>query len=186
MRTLFSFVAFGLSVGIFFMYTQPTYDGFQSVQATIAQYDQALSRATELQKLRETLFSRYNSFNKSDVDRLHKLLPDHVDNVRLVLDFDSMATRHQMAIQNVAINSKSADSDKAPTIGGAPSTQKYESINLRFSTDGTYSDFVSFLDELERSLRIVDVVALNIAQGQVLVGEPTYHYDVTIRTYWLR
>ena len=186
-RTVIALIGFGLSIGVFVVYTRPTYDGLQGIQNTIAQYDMALSRATELQKLKKNLFERYDTFNPADVERLHKLLPDHVDNVRLVLDFDSMATRHRMPVQNVVVNS-TAEKDKTPTIGGTTSALKYDSITLRFSTDGTYADFISFLSELESSLRIVDVITLSVTPGPLVTGspEPLYHYDVTVRTYWLR
>lgn len=186
-RSIIAFIAFMISGGLFVGYTRPTYDSLQGVQSTIAQYDMALSRAAELQKKKKELFDIRDRFNPDDVARLYKMLPDHVDNVRLVLDIDSMATRHQMSIQNVVVNS-SLEKEKTPTIGGgASSALKFDSITLRFSTDGTYADFSTFLTEMETSLRIVDVIALSVTQGPLQTGpEPLYHYDVTIRTYWLR
>lgn len=187
-----SLSAIGLVIAgiVFFAYTQPTYDSVRDLQSQIAQYDQALQKASELQQLKQSLLSRYNAFNPADLDRLQKLLPDHVDNVRLVLDLDNLAGRHAMSLQNVVISNPATESDKITSALGAigAGSQKYDSLTLRFSTGGTYQNFSEFLQDLEASLRIVDLVGLKIdreSEGPPH-GEPTYRYDITIRTYWLK
>ena len=111
MRTILSLAGLGLAAGIFIFYTQPTYLDVQGLRTQIDQYNEALDKAAQLQSLKQSLLSRYNAFNPDDIDRLHKLLPDHVDNVRLVLDLDNLAGRYAMALQNVVIsNPEEADS----------------------------------------------------------------------------
>lgn len=192
-RLIFSGAAFAVAIGIFFMYTQPTYDATRSVQAEVEQYNQALNKAAELQQVKQALLTRYNSFNPEDLSRLQKLLPDHVDNVRLVLDLDSLAARHGMALQSVVISSPKGDSTEG-TASGAIGTgrQKYDSLTLRFSTRASYPAFVKFLEDIESSLRIVDLVSLNLSPettssaSDTPTGEPMYRYDITLRTYWLK
>lgn len=192
-RTLFSLVFLAAAGGLFFFYTKPAYDGVRTAQAEILQYDQALSKAAELQRLKQQLLSKYNAFNPTDVDRLHKLLPDHVDNVRLVLDLDTLAGQHGFALQNVVINAPgtgtagaNAATQPQPSIG--PSRQTYDSLTLKFATSGTYPNFVEFMNALEGSLRIVDVVNLTLDADAAspLEGEPIYRFDITLRTYWLK
>lgn len=187
-KSIISLVCLVGAVALFFMYTKPTYDSLQIIQAQITQYNLALDKAAELQKLKQSLLSRYNSFNPADIDRLHKLLPDHVDNVRLVLDLDTLASTHGLALQNVVISAPSdaaANAQQAVTIG--PATDAFDSLTLRFATTGAYGKFVEFLTDLEKSLRIVNVVELKITPA---VGgdekEPVYRYDILLRTYWLK
>ena len=87
-KNLLSIAGLAVAGGIFFLYTQPAYDNVQVLKGRIAQYDQALDKAAELQQLKQSLLSRFNAFRPEDLDRLQKLLPDHVDNVRLILDLD--------------------------------------------------------------------------------------------------
>jgi Tfp pilus assembly protein PilO len=190
-RTLFSLIFVGAAGAIFFLYTKPAYDGVRDAQELIVQYDQALNKAAELQRLKQTLLSRYNSFNPTDVDRLHKLLPDHVDNVRLVLDLDTLASQYGFALQNVVIDAPgtaaSAGTDQVLAIG--PDRQTYDSLTLRFATSGTYPKFVEFIKALEGTLRIVDVVALTMNADSTIAGsasDPNYRFDITLRTYWLK
>ena len=188
-KTLFSLGGIALAAGIFFLFAQPRYEGIRQVQAEISEYNQALERAAELQQLKQSLLSRYNAFNPSDIERLKKLLPDHVDNVRLVLDLDNLAAKHGLGLQNVVISTPQSGDDSQSAITAAiESTQKYDLLTLQFATEGTYSNFTAFLRDLETSLRIVDLVSLSLAQGSESPpgGEPSYRYDITFRTYWLK
>ena len=189
MRTLFSLICLGGAVALFILYTKPTYDGLKTVQTSIGQYDLALDKANELQRRKQELLSRYNTFSPTDLDRLHKLLPNHVDNVRLILDVDSLATKHGLALQSVVIASQAASSDASQKAVIGPSQKQYDSLTLSFSTAATYPQFVTLLTDIERSLRIVDVVKLTMAVAPVGEGstsEPMYRFDITVRTYWLK
>lgn len=188
MRTLISLISLVAAGGIFFMYTQPTYDSVQAANAKIAQYDEALSKASELQQLKQTLLTRYNTFDPAQIDRLQKLLPDHVDNVRLILDIDSLAGKHGMALQNVVVSSAGSSNAQGSTGAIGASKQPYDSLTIKFTTQGTYETFGQFLSDLESSLRIVDLVSLSLARSSA-TGQgtgPLYTYDITLRTYWLK
>jgi Tfp pilus assembly protein PilO len=193
-------VALLLIVGagaIFFLYTQPTFDSLQTARAQSDEYDQALAKAAELQQLKQTLLSRYNAFNPADLSRLQTMLPDSVDNIRLILNLDNMAEADGMALQNVVVNAPVTTPQGA--IGAvSQGGSKYDSLTLSFSTHGTYMQFKQFLNDLQRSLRIVDLVSLDIqpdatAASPTSAGsqpekptDPSFGYDITVRTYWLR
>lgn len=194
-KLLTALIALVIAAAIFIVYTRPAYTTAKAIQAEVSQYDAALDKSRELQELKRSLLARYNTFGTDQLARLSKLLPDHIDNVRLTLDLDSMAARHGMAIQNVTLNTpaKKTDDKKAPTILGTLGTKQreYDSLTLQFVTAGTYSDFVSFMNDLESSLRIVDIVALTIEPSgtgnqSTVSEEPFYRYSVSIRTYWLK
>ncbi|MBI5456828.1 type 4a pilus biogenesis protein PilO [Candidatus Kaiserbacteria bacterium] len=193
-RTIIAILGLTIAIAVFFLYTKPTYDDAKAFQTTISEYNGALEKASELQRLKQALLSRYNAFNPSDIDRLHKLLPDHVDNVRLVLDLDNIAQRYGLALQNVVVGAPSQTT--AAPAGAIGSTDAFDSLTFKFSTEGTYANFVRFMEDLERSLRIVDLVTLTMSntgsgqnEQQNAKGppvEPTYRFDVTVKTYWLK
>jgi len=188
MRYIFALIALFIAGAIFFWYTKPTYDSVQAIKDESSQYDAALAKATELQQLKAQLLQRYNSFSPTDLDRVQKLLPDHVDNVALILDLDNLAARYQMPIENVDVSTPAstvAGDNGTATIGA--SGQKYDSVTIRFSTRGTYTDFMSFMKDLEQALRVVDLVQLSLKPNLTgPAGQGQYGYDVTLRTYWLK
>jgi len=185
-RSIIALAGVGGAIALFFFYTKPAYDTVQTLQGENESYDLALQKAAELQRLKASLLSRYNSFNPQDIERLHKLLPDHIDNVRLVLDLDNLAAKHGIALQNVVVSrAAGGETAKGSTVIG-PSSEQYDSVTLGFGTVATYDAFQTFLLDLETSLRIVDVLDLSIANDAASLGsEPTYRYEISLRTYWL-
>ena len=189
MRNFFSIIFFAGAVAIFFLYTSPAYDAMQSLSAQNAQYNAALDKATQLQQIKQTLLSRYNSFDPNAITRLSTMLPDQVDNIRLILDLDNLAGKYGMSLQNVNISSPDTQSGSVVS-SIASASQPYDSLTIQFSTRGTYEQFTQFLTALESSLRLVDLSSLSIGSaGTSLSGkavEPLYAYTITVQTYWLR
>lgn len=178
---------------VFFLYTQGAYDSMKGTQAKIAEYNTALDKAAELQKLKQNLLERFNAFDPQALDRLKKLLPDHVDNIALILDLDSIAGRYGLALQNVDVSSSAPQTKSRQVAVGAIGTanQGYDSLTFSFSTQGTYSNFLQFMTALESSLRVVDLSSLAIGRASSVPGtgaskEPLYSYNLTLRTYWLK
>jgi Tfp pilus assembly protein PilO len=175
--------------GIFFFYTEPAYSGVQSVAAQGAQYDQALAKATQLQTLKQSLLARYNSFDPNALNRLSTMLPDQVDNIRLILDLDNLAGRYGMALQNVNISTPGSTQSDNVVGSIAGGTQPYDALTIQFTTDGTYEQFSQFLTALQSSLRLVDLLNLTISGAGAVSGsnqsDPNFTYTMTVQTYWL-
>lgn len=192
MRLIFAILGLCIAGGIFLFFTKPTYDSMQSDQTQVTQYNAALDKAAELQQLKQTLLSRYNAFAPNDLDRLQKMLPDHVDNIALILDLDNLASHYNLALENVQVSAPSTQGTGdvgKPTSTISAASSKYGSLTLRFSTIGTYDDFVQFLTSLQSSLRVVDLVSLTLSPTSVAGAAPSaplYSYDITLRTYWLQ
>ncbi|MDO8481809.1 MAG: hypothetical protein Q7S75_01860 [bacterium] len=194
-RTIISILGFLVAGLVFFGYTKPAYDNVHALQAQIDQYNQALDKSAELKKRKDTLMSNFNSFDPNAKLRLQKMVPDHVDNIRLIMDMDNLAGRFGMVLQNVAISGPTSEGTDQTVIGAiSTSKQKYDSLTLKFSLNSTYANFVKFMEELESSLRIVEMVSLSVSpEGGAGSGAqsenssiPIYNYGITIRTFWLR
>jgi len=193
-KSILSIIFIGASIMLFVLYVRPTYDLVQNNKAQVARFDEALAKTREIQELKSNLLSRYNLFAGQNLDRLQKMLPDHVDNVRLVLDMDGIASRYGIRIQNVAVQESSRDRDDASSTilnGGAIQDQPYQSLTLEFEVVSTYDEFVLLIRDLESSLRIVDLVTLSVRPrtnervSTTLSNEPIYTFGVSLRTYWL-
>ena len=168
-----------ISGGLFWGYIDPTYADVRTLRAEEGAYNEALNRSRELLNVRDQLVSRLNAFPQLSLERLEKLIPDHVDNVRLILDLDATAVKYGMRVRNVTIVS-----DPTRVERGALGTgdQPFESVILSFTVSGTYDTFRQFLSDLERSLRLTDVVGLSFTTNEVGI----YNYTVSIKTYWLK
>jgi hypothetical protein len=169
------------SIGIFFGYVDPHYKGIVEDKKIESQYDEALNRSRELQDIRQTLLDEYNEFDPEAIARLEKLLPDNIDNVRLIMEIDGVAKAHSLSVKNLSV---SADAETASddTVQIGPDGKEYSSMNLEFSIAASYSSFLNFMNDLEQSLRLVDVTAIDFKTADADFDE----YRVTIKTYWLK
>ena len=156
-------------------------NGFYSV--ALEQLGESLDRLSGLG--REELENRYNAFSDGDLDILSKMLPSYVDNVRLAtIDINDLATQYGLILKDVntvepEIVTKNTEDANNP-IG---------KMNIEFTLTGSYDNFVSFLNHLERSARIIDVQSVSFDVNQYELKKTSvdrYDYKVIISTYWLR
>jgi len=199
-KIIISFILIGAAIATIFTYVKPTFDEAEKIKITVAQYDKAISKAKDIQDTKRNLLKQYNLFSVANRAKLKKLLPDHVDNVRLVLDIDGIASARGIQISSIKIEKdadKSTDVQTKDSIGFNTAMQSqfaYQSLILKFSAVATYADFKLFLHNLEHSLRIVDLVDLSISQASRSDNKSStkdaapelYKFDIGIRTYWLK
>ncbi len=166
------------ALAIFFFFIMPQYNALTDKRAQIALLNEALNNSRQVQAVRDTLLTRYNGISNEDIERLKKILPDHVDNVRLIIEIDRLAARNNMILRNVTTR------DGAREVSGSfgPDSGTYGKIRVGFSLIGNYKSLVNFLKEIEQSLRVVDVGVLSFTRGQ---GD-LYEYALELDTYWLK
>lgn len=182
MKALFPVLFVVIAGGIFFGFINPTYTEVKVLQAEEAVYDNALTKSRELQSVRDQLLARYNTFSTTDLDRLEKLIPDNIDNVRLILDLDSIASGYGMHARNVSLNANASQASRVAGGQVGPGDARYDYMTLSFSVNGTYDTFLAFLADLESSLRLVDIDSISFSSTPTGV----YEYSVGIKTYWLK
>lgn len=183
MRLIIPIVLVAAAIGLFVLYTNPTYQASKDLQTQAASYDDALNKSQELRTIRDQLLSKRNTFSVDDVQKLTEVLPDNVDNIRLIIDVNNIAARHSLSLSGVQLGSVS-NSRAAPSAGSAgASGDAVGSVDVGFSVTASYNDMQAFLQDLEHSLRIIDVEKLNFSVSGT--GDSN-SYSFTIRTYWLQ
>lgn len=170
------------SIGLFIVYIDPTYKDAQDINAVKQQYDDALAKSKELRTVRDALLQKYNSFSDVSLARIKKMVPDNVDNVRLIMDVDSIASKYGSTIRDVKV-SVSDDSQTSGRVNIAEN-KEYDSVNLDFSINTTYDNFYNFITDLKDSLRLVDVTGLSFDYSRQNPG--FYKFSFSIRTYRLK
>jgi Tfp pilus assembly protein PilO len=191
-RYILPIILIGVAIVGFLGFTSPFYQTVVAQREQIASYNDALNNAQALEAARDELTQKYNSFDLNNLARLQKLLPDNVDNIRLILEIGKIAAPYGMVLKNVQYDSL----NNTTTASTAPvttdlSNKSYGVWNLSFSTQGSYSNFINFIKDLENNLRIVDISSIafssNSNSGTVSgVSSDSYKYDFKIKTYWLK
>jgi Tfp pilus assembly protein PilO len=182
MRLLLPIILTIAAIGLFVAWTNPTYQGLKATQTKVAAYDDALDKSQELKGLRDKLQSARNAFSPEDEQKLVRLIPDNVDNIRLIIDINNIAARRGLSLSSVVLGEVSNASTEQNALSIGPSGDPLGSVSLGFSVVASYEDFLVFLQDIEHSLRILDVEKLSFASA----GAGKYTFSLTIRTYWLR
>lgn len=170
-----------ISIGLLFFFVNPAYSRIDVVRQSSSAYSSALSKSRELQELRDSLLAEYNTFSASNIERLKKMLPDHVDNVRLIIEIDGIASQYGMTIRDVALASEADSKDKDDrSIFEAISSNRKE-MSLGFTVVAPYESFLKFLRDVEKNLRIVDIESVKFSSSDA----DLYEYTIILKTYWL-
>lgn len=176
-----------ISIGTFFAYIDPNYRGenlsngkrsIVSLQEEVNQYEQALSDTIAIRAKRQEIQNQKSSFDPKQVEKLEKLLPDNIDNIKLIIDMNNIATKHNLVLKGAKLDTTAkADPNKL-----GEDNNKYGTIGISFSVTTSYKKFQDFLTDLERSLRLVDITDLSVSGNNTGL----YDFNVMLKTYWLK
>lgn len=196
MRNIFAILLILAAIGIYYGYTKHAFADIKAIKIQLADYNDTLNKANELDDEKKSIADTINSFSQDDKDRLEKLIPDNADNVRLIIDIQNIASASGLSIKNISVNDDSNPTGAAVTAGAAAnqtssdqglstlnSTKKYDSVTLSFSVASSYENFIGFLGKLEQSLRLVDVTSLTVKNTE---SPGIYNFDIELKAYWLK
>ncbi|MCX6739209.1 MAG: hypothetical protein NT098_04150 [Candidatus Parcubacteria bacterium] len=187
MKNLIAIVLILSAGGIFYLITMPTYADIQVLSATKAKYSEALNNSQEAQGLRDALEAKYNGISPENLQRLGAFLPDSIDNIRLIIEIDKVAGKYNMALSNARV--ALAEKPSAQTIGEAivSDSSVYGTGKLDFSVTGTYEDYISFVKDLEQSLRLINITSISLSGATSGTADrDIYNYKTSFDTYWLK
>lgn len=192
---------------LFFFFTKPKIDILQTQQLEVQRLEAAISNAKKLDSRIGELTKIKNGISDLDKKKMQVMLPDNVENVKLIIDFDKMlqamvqergttnrykvdGQQGQIAIENPKIVQTTGANQFNSTIDSS----KLGIANLTFSVSLTYSDFIEFLNRIEHSKRIMDIESIDFNTPDAIGAasntpqglDPVYTFNISLKTYWLR
>jgi len=198
MKNITSIILILVSIGIFFFFIDPKYKEIKEINAQISENNKTLEVAQKLRAQREDLSTRFNQISREEKEDLEKLLPDTVDNVRLIIDIENIANQAGIVVRDIDIRSPEQETSQTRTttttqgslFNQSDSAIRYVDTNrigvitFSFTITTRYEDFLRFLKQLEQSKRIVDIRGIELSRG---TGDSAFFdYKVTFDTYWLK
>ena len=183
MKSIVPIILIILSISIWYFYIDPTYEDLKLLKVEQSEYQDVLDEVSQIQKTRKDLINKYNKFTREDLDRIKVLLPERANNIRLITDLDSLAAQQGISISNISISENNSSGSRGVV---ESSDKKYNTVDLSISFKATYTEFRSFLNELEQSLRIIDVMELTFSSSAGEDFSNEYQFDISLRSYWLK
>lgn len=143
-----------------------------------AQREKLANRKAYLDKLKE-LQAKYAQLNTKDLESLSYFLPVGEDIPGLFVQAEALAKDNGLVLQNIGVNQPAVSSDKAGiTVKKESAGIGTLSLVMTLTGGSGYGGLKSFLDSLEKNVRLFDVESVNFSpDGQ--------NYSVNAKTYYL-
>lgn len=168
-----------LAVAIGYSFVMPTYGDIKLLNEQNKKYEESMDSISLIDNKIAELTTRINNLDPEVKEKIDIMLPSSFDFVKLVSDIDVVARQNGITINNIRAQEKNMNPNTAE--GGALVAENYNSATIGFSFVSNYNNFLNFINELETSLRIMDVRSVQIksATGSI------YEFSVLYETYWL-
>ncbi len=178
-----------LAIGIYFTFTSGQLVQAKAIKVVNDEYASALKGAVELIRIRDEVLAQYKALSEEDQIRLDKMIPSTVDNIRLIIDLNEVAFKHGFSLKNIKANAPSSKNTQVANTRGATTNRPggisiptLDTVTVSFSVTAPYLEFISFLQDIEANLRIMDPTKISVSAKDV--GD--YEFNVELKTYWLR
>ena len=181
-----------ISIGLYYTVISPQYAQIGALRAEADQYQNILSNASDITAQSTALEKKREAITQADVDKLTKVLPDSVNNVKLANDLATTAAQYGILLKSIKavddstldnVSTISPSSESAPTLGApAPAPNNLQKVKVTVTILANYQSFRAFLADVEQSLRVVDVKKLSFKT----TDQGTNEYSLELETYWLK
>ena len=169
-----------LSACIVYAFANPAYQEIKLLRGEKGKYDDSLALVADIENKKNALLEQYNSISEEDKKKISTVLPDSLNFVKLVADIANVASVNGVIVDNITL--REMDSSVGESVSDAGAPKPYRSAIIGFSFDASFSQFNAFIDNLEKSLRILDVRSVKLQTNEG--GRDTY--QVEFETYWVK
>lgn len=208
------------SIGFGFFYVKPKYDHVQAVRADLQDLEQVSQSASEIKDIITETGKSLSAVDPDDLARFDVFLPETLDGLRFANNLQNIGVTNGLVLSGVKVEQqekqkKSAEVkpvSAAGTVGkvfnierpvsegtsagkaGTESEKKYVATKASFTFATTYSGFMLFLNDLEKSLGLINITSLSFTElaasgdeKESQKGMPSlYQFSIEIETYSLK
>lgn len=194
-RSILGIVLLLIGGGLVYFFTLPTWNDALAARDDTAHLDELIRKTNRLGELSQTATETYQNISQSDLDQVDTLIPDQIDNVKLILEVQKLAEQYGLVVKSIDVTGTTATE-----LAGFSLHQ----VSFGASLQGDYADFVQFLEQVELSRRLIDPTSIRFqaiasdpaptqgAPGQILPPSPAesedegagYTFSLAFRTYW--
>lgn len=143
---------------VFLFLVLPEFQSFRGLQKTIKEQQKAIINKQEVLGL-------IASLDRSKISRLEYLMPDKAQEPELLAQAEQLAAQSNLALSSVNFKVNQAAGE----------------VVISEELSGAYGYFKDFLDNLEKNLRLMDILSINISQ---IDKSNALKFNLEIKTYF--
>ena len=186
-----------INIFIFLMVVLVFWFGVAGSISAVGQLESNLKAKKQSLDLEHQVIDKLNSISqildgqKSNVERLEQAVPSQEYRPELISMMENLANQNGLNLMNIGIN---AMQEALPKKGEAVAPKPIKKLKVVLELNGTYSSFKSWLEAMEKNLRLMDISKISFAvkeskssSGQVLSAvNPVFDFSVELNTYVLK
>ncbi|MFA6554639.1 MAG: hypothetical protein WCS89_04010 [Candidatus Paceibacterota bacterium] len=197
-RNVYATILIILAIGLYFTITRSILGEAGVVKASNSQYISAIESANHLISVRDKVLLDYKKISGDDRAKLDKVIPKSIDNIRLIIDLNNVGLSHSLLLKGIKASTLGAEKkvsqnstgkttgsinlNNQNAIDGNIPNLILDKVTVSFGVSASYQQFISFLQSLESSLRILDITHISLTAKD----DGIYDWNVELQTYWLR
>lgn len=194
-KIVFPIILIIISGALIFTFVVPNYKEVNVLNKDIGIYKTALADSVELQQTHDALFETYKNIPSPYREKLNKLLPNTVNNIKFILEVEQIASRYNMPVKNIKFDPKKAEEEEnvnprgVMIISDKDKILPYGVFPIEFTVSGSYSSFVMFIKDLEENLRVADVKSISfktLPDNKTQFISDLHDFNIKLETYWLK
>jgi hypothetical protein len=166
------------SIGYAFIY--PSFGDISNLSDQKQKYADSLEMVNNIENKKNELLTKFDAIPEADKKNIETVLPTSLDFVKLISQIDAVAAKYGISITK--ISSKEVSPSVGTSIESAGPQKAYQSSIIGFSFIAPYDKFNAFLNDLEKSLQILDIKSAKLVTQE----NQAYSYDVEFETYWYK
>ena len=170
-----------LLIGLF--YLRPQWQQFGALRQEAENLRNISAELDELIQNRDALTKIVNTVPKTDLGKIDLALPSGPRSAEFLTLLEALAQKNRVALKQVNLTEPSLEARGQPRPGGTvsmPGANTFRELPTTLNASGSYESFKSFLKDLERNLRIIDVESISFSGG----GNNQLDFNIRGKTYY--
>lgn len=173
-------------IGYLFLY--PAWQEFQSLRERNLELQQESAEFDSLIQRRDALIAEINTISKEQRELLDQTIPLGAKAAEFIVDIEAITKKRGLTLKRIdlagSVEVKTAGAGQ-PTTSRTPIVAQAQEAILEFpigiSVSGSYESFKSFLQDLEKNLRITDIQDISFVAP---TKGDTLDVNLKIKTYF--
>jgi hypothetical protein len=196
MKTIISLILIAASIAFFVFFTQPKWNELTQNKLQVEKLNVAADSAKKLKSRIDYLENIRKNISNDDSQKITRMLPDNVENVKLIIDFDNLLQALVNDRGTAALYSGKVGTENpkviqgSAIIGGNFDNSQLGVADFSFNVSLTYGDFIELLKRIETSTRIFDIDSISFTTPDASsIKDPNniiYNFSIKLKTYWLK
>lgn len=183
MRSLTPILSLVISVLLVAFFVMPQYTEIQSIQQEIDKHTDAIAKYDEFTSTLAKKLEIKTSRSAAQNEQLDKLVPESIDDTKLLVDLEALAQSHNLLFGNTEILKSDMELKHKKDAPDAvvEESDELDTVDISFDVLGTYDQFKQFILDVERSSTLFEVTKISFDSS----NSPYQQISLTVRVYAL-